>query len=141
MFSCEIFTILLSYEDENIGRFSNLHQCTFKFCKSQDGQKQSFAYSLQNRCSQKFRKFHKKTSMLESPFNKVAGLKACNFIKIRLQHKSFLVSFSKFLKATFFTEHLRWLLLKRVCDGTSSVKILQSLISIYLESITDTDAH
>ena len=37
MFLCEIFNILFSYEDKDIGRFSNLHQCTFNvdslFCK------------------------------------------------------------------------------------------------------------
>ena len=36
---------------------------------------------LQNRCSEKFRNFHRKTPMLESLFNKAAGLKAWNFIK------------------------------------------------------------
>ena len=36
--------------------------------------------------------------MLESLFNKVAGLKACNFIKNELQHKCFPVNFRKFLK-------------------------------------------
>ena len=29
----------------------------------------------------KFAKFHRKTSVLESLFNKVAGLRTCNFIK------------------------------------------------------------
>ena len=33
----------------------------------------------------KFRHFHRKTPVLESPFTEVAGLKACNFIKKRLQ--------------------------------------------------------
>ena len=33
MFSCELFNILFSYEDEDIGGFSNLHQCTFKKAK------------------------------------------------------------------------------------------------------------
>ena len=36
--------------------------------------------------------------MLESLFNKYAGLKACNFIKKRLQHKFFPVKFAKFLR-------------------------------------------
>ena len=36
--------------------------------------------------------------MLESPFNKVTGLKACNFIKKRLQHMRFLVNIAKFLR-------------------------------------------
>ena len=30
-FNLEIFTILFSYEDEDIGRFSNLRWCTFNF--------------------------------------------------------------------------------------------------------------
>ena len=34
-------------------------------------QKQSFADVLQNRCSSKFYIFHKKTTLLEFPFNKV----------------------------------------------------------------------
>ena len=30
MFYCEIFNILFSHQNEDIGRFSNLHWCTFK---------------------------------------------------------------------------------------------------------------
>ena len=45
------------------------------------------------------------------------------------------MKFRKFLR-TPFTEHLRWLLLERVCKGTSLVKILTPCL-IYLESITD----
>ena len=74
-------------------------------------QKQSFADVLQNRCSWKFRKFHRKTLVSESPFNKVAGLEACDFVKKRLWHKYFPVKFAKFLRTPFFTEHFRWLLL------------------------------
>ena len=36
--------------------------------------------------------------MLESLFNKVAGLKACKFIKNRLQHRRFPVNIAKFLR-------------------------------------------
>ena len=43
-------------------------------------------------------KFYRKTPVLESIFNKVAGLKACNFIKKRLQHRCFPVKFAKFLR-------------------------------------------
>ena len=39
-------------------------------------QKQPFTDVLQNRCSKKFRKFHRKLLMLESLFNKVADPKA-----------------------------------------------------------------
>ena len=40
-------------------------------------------------CSEKFRKFYRKTTMLESLFKKVAGLRTCNFLKKRLQHRCF----------------------------------------------------
>ena len=40
-------------------------------------------------------------------------LQASNFIKKRLQLKCFPVKFAKLLRRVFFTEHLRWLLLKR----------------------------
>ena len=42
------------------------------------------------------------TPLLESLFNKVTGLQACNFIKRRLQHKCFHVKFAKFFRASFF---------------------------------------
>ena len=41
---------------------------------------------------------HRKTSVLESLFSKVATLEACNFIKKRLQHRFFPVNIAKFLK-------------------------------------------
>ena len=40
--------------------------------------------------------------LCKSFFNKVAGLQASNFIKKRLQHRCFLVKFTKFLKLVFF---------------------------------------
>ena len=40
--------------------------------------------------------------MLESLFNKVADLKAYNFIKKRFQHRCFPVTIAKFLKAFFY---------------------------------------
>ena len=42
--------------------------------------KQSFADVLQNRFFKNFRKFYRKTPVLEFPFNKFAGPKAGNFI-------------------------------------------------------------
>ena len=50
----------------------------------------------------KFSKFHKKTPVLDSLFDKVAGLQACNFIKNTATQ-----AFSCELKNTFLTEHLR----------------------------------
>ena len=43
--------------------------------------------------------------MLESLLNKVADMTDCNFIKKRLQHSCFPVSFAKFLRTAFFIEH------------------------------------
>ena len=48
---------------------------------------------------------HKKAPVLDSPFNKVAGLKACNFIEMRIYRKCFPVNIVKFLR-TYFEEHL-----------------------------------
>ena len=49
--------------------------------------------------------------MLESTFNRVAGLKVCNSIKKSLQHSCLPVKVAKFPKIPFFTEEFRWLLL------------------------------
>ena len=69
-------------------------------------EKQPFSDILQKRCSGKFHNIHRKTTVLESLFNKVAGLTACNFIKRRL--RCFLANFVIFV---FFMELLRWVLL------------------------------
>ena len=53
-------------------------------------QKQPLADVLQNRCPRKFCKIRKKTTVLESLFNKVEGLK-------RLHHKCFSMIFAKHL--------------------------------------------
>ena len=45
--------------------------------------------------------------MLESVFNKVAGLWACNFITKKLQHRCFPVKFAKFLRKP---------MLKNICE-------------------------
>ena len=58
-----------------------------------------------------FANFTGKTPVLQSLLNKVAPLKPCKFIKKRLQHRYFPFKNANFLKAPFFTEHLRWLLL------------------------------
>ena len=69
-------------------------------------QKQSFTDILQNRCSQTFCKFHRKTPVLEFLFNNIAGLKTFNFTNKGLQHRCFPMKFVKFLRVSFFTEHL-----------------------------------
>ena len=42
--------------------------------------KQQYADIIQNKCYWKFLNIHRKTSVLESLSNKVAGLLVCNFI-------------------------------------------------------------
>ena len=56
-----------------------------------------------------FLKFHKNTPLLDSLFNKVAGLQACPFFKKRLQHRCFHVEFELFSRPPFFTEYLRYI--------------------------------
>ena len=66
------------------------------------------------------------TPVLGSIFNKVAGLKACSFIKKRLQDRCFRVKFAKLLRRTFFIEHIRWMLLNEIhVDKNCSVKDLE----------------
>ena len=55
----------------------------------------------------KIHKIQRKTPLLELLFNKVAGLKARNFIKKRLQYRYFHVNFCAFFQNTLFIEHLR----------------------------------
>ena len=57
-------------------------------------------------CSYEVRKFQRKTLLLKSLFNQVAGLQVCNFIKKRLQHRRFPVRSVKFFKSTYFEEQL-----------------------------------
>ena len=45
--------------------------------------------------------------MFESLFDEVAGLKACIFIKKKLQHRCFSVKSAKNFKSTYFQEHLQ----------------------------------
>ena len=63
------------------------------------------------RCSWKFRNIHRKTPTLESLFNKVAALQACNFIKKRLQHMCFPVNITKFLRTPILKNIRKRLLL------------------------------
>ena len=49
-------------------------------------------------CKKGVFKFHRKTPVLESFFNNVGGLQACNFIKKILQHWCFPMKIAKFLR-------------------------------------------
>ena len=58
-------------------------------------------------CSEQFRKFHRKTAVLEFLFNKVTTLEACNIIKMSLQRRYFPVKFEKILRTAT---------LKNICE-------------------------
>ena len=74
-------------------RSTNL-QTTFQNKKQTSFQKQPLAHVLQNRCSWKFCKIHRKIPILESLFNKAARLK-------RLHHKCFPKNFVRFSRTPY----------------------------------------
>ena len=61
--------------------------------------------------SKKFPKFTGKHLRQSVFFNKVASFRLATLFKKILCHRCFSVNFTKFLRTTFFVEHLRWLLL------------------------------
>ena len=63
-------------------------------------QKQPPEMFCKKRCSKNFRKFHRKTPVLESLFNNVAGVQAWNFIKKILLHWCFPIKFAKRLRTS-----------------------------------------
>ena len=58
-----------------------------------------------------FIKFAGKHLCQRLSFNKVAGPRPVTLLKKSLQHRYFPVDFMKFLRTSFYMEHLRWLLL------------------------------
>ena len=67
----------------------------------------------------KFTYIHRKTSVLESLFNKVAGLKASNFTKKRLQRSCFPVYIAKFWRTpSFIVAHNE---IRKLINGRSLV--------------------
>ena len=64
-------------------------------------EKQPFGNVLQNKCSYKFPDNHNKIVVLESLFNKVTGLKACNFIKTETPTQVFSSEYLKNFKNSF----------------------------------------
>ena len=56
--------------------------------------------------------FYKKLSwQFRKIHSKIQSLRSATLFKKRLWHRCFPVNFPRFLRAPFFTEHLRWLLL------------------------------
>ena len=73
-----------------------------------DKQQQSTGVVLRN-----FAKFTGKHLCQTLFFNKVPNLRTGTLLKKSVWHRCFPVNFAKFLRTTFFTEHLRWLFLDK----------------------------
>ena len=71
---------------------------------------------LQIKFSWKFCNIHLKTPVLESLFNKIAGLKVCNLIIKRLQDSYLPENIAKSLRTAIFIEQLGWLILPDIKD-------------------------
>ena len=80
----------LALESQYVPRNDTIHHCHMQQRERVHKIFPEAASSLRKcsikKCSKRFCKFHRKAPMLESLFNKIAGLKACNFIKNKLQH-------------------------------------------------------
>ena len=85
--------------------------------------------SYHQRCSIK-KVAQRQISVLESPFNKVAGLQACNFIKRRLQRRCFPVNIAKFLRTPILKNNCERLLLDNIFQRLSSAFFCSVNLSI-----------
>ena len=104
-FCISFFMIKYSKFTDNIGSAN----FTDTFCQNTDRFKKSGGYYTPSPSPHSARpwvqglfyfavkilQFHRKTPVLESLFDKVAGPQSCNFIKKRLQHRFFLVNIKK----------------------------------------------
>ena len=118
--SYNFFTVLINIKNTSVSQlyqpprtpFSqnvyHLLLSTCEYCKVlknsffiEHHQKQSFAGVLQNRCSEKFRKLHRKALVLESLFKELAGWSPATLLKKDSSTGVFLWSFSKTFKNTF----------------------------------------
>ena len=75
----------------------------------------------------KFRKFHRK-HLRWSPFNKIAGLQACNVIKTMLQHRYFLWNLQYLLRVPILKNICKRLLLEK--DFLDVVESFQKIYSV-----------
>ena len=61
--------------------------------------------------------------MLESLFNKVAGLNVCNSIKKRLQHSCFSVKFANFLRAASVVTSEVWVMFSKESEQKTGATV------------------
>ena len=91
---------------------------------------QPFANVLQNRFSYEFFRIRKKISVLESLFNKVTGLIACNFIKKQTPTQMFSCEYHKMFENSFLIKKLS-------LKNSTSKKIKYFLILNILQKSTN----
>ena len=91
---------------------------------------QPFANVLQNRFSYEFFRIRKKISVLESLFNKVTGLIACNFIKKQTPTQMFSCEYHKMFENSFLIKKLS-------LKNSTSKKIKYFLIINILQKSTN----
>ena len=78
-----------------------------------------------------------KTCARVSFFNKVAA----TLLKKRLWHRCFPVNLAKLLRTPFFTEHLRWLLLKVCGRKIKKSEMVEPLLTRFLRSLVNKSNH
>ena len=119
---------------KKINLLSLRHVCFFeKFRNFLEEQKQQPELFCKNDVL-KFHKIHRKTSVLESDFNKVAAsscLQNCSFIKKRLHHRRFSVNIAKLLRTCILKNICKELFLKKLA---TSVLALLSNVNYLLTS-------
>ena len=98
--------------------------------------KQRFADVLQKKCWKNFLKFSGKHLCRSFLFNKAYRLKVCNFIKRRLQQRSFPVNFAKSFRTRFSRSTYRWLRLQ--CLIMTFYEPLYAFISLNDRKATST---
>ena len=82
---------------------------------------------LQKKLLLKYRNIHRKTLVLESLFNEIAVLKACNFIIKRLQYRCFSVKNAKFLRTPILKNIFERLLLYFIFSSSKVIQIPNSV--------------
>ena len=127
MFSCETYEIFKNTQSEACERLKPalslgmpfLISCSFG-CQfslhcywSCFNQKQSSGGALRKRCSNKFRKFYKKTLDLRLNFDEVADLQSLTLKKKEILAQMFFCEFSEICHKTFFKEPFGRLLLHK----------------------------
>ena len=89
-------------------------------------QKQPFVNVLQNSCSLNFAKINRKTPVLESLFNEIAGLRNPILLKKRLKNCCFPVNFAKFLRITFLRNTFSGCFYNNTCYDLNQMDIILS---------------